>query len=399
MQESIKDAARAATSKPVQRAVVNTVLLVISAATLFGFAAIATALFFHNYLPEKAVSSPLYLQYGLVWNLLSCCPLSSLTSAVNRATHEHPFGIATLMSPQLKTEQEYDVSVTLSMPKSPVNMEMGNFMVRMLLIGDKGNGDLAKEALEYARGRKQITGKNVLYKVRRPALAPYSDPMVSLVSRLLWLGYHVLFPASQAMEMSVQLAERVSFAKDALVPASAYIEVEAGGAIQIYKASVTLTAQLRGLRWAMHHYRIVTFTVFTVAFWLCEILFMSAVWVVWLSFTASEGALDDPKSRRRRIDAGSDENDSDDDDDDDGQLSDYSNRSMPRSKSPHVKDDPDMKEEESRRQLADIPAAIGEGEADDEDEFDQPQSSAIRTGYKEQGKDSVRKRMSKTELQ
>ncbi|CEJ91004.1 hypothetical protein VHEMI06749 [[Torrubiella] hemipterigena] len=375
--ESIKDAARAATSKPVQRAVVNSVLLAISAATLFGFASIATALFFQNYLPEKAVSSPLYLQYGI--------------------THDHPYGIATLSSPQLKTEQEYDISVTLSMPKSPVNMERGNFMVRMLLIGDKGSGDLAAEALEYARSRKQISGKNVLYKVRRPALAPYSDPMVSLVSRLLWLGYHVLFPASQAMEMSIQLAERVSFAKDALVPASAYVEVEAGGSIQIYKAAVTLTAQLRGLRWAMHHYRIVTFTIFTVAFWLCEILFMSAVLLVWLSFTANEEPLDDGKSSRGRGHAGSD--DDDDSDEDDGQHSEYSHRSTQRTKSPNVKEDPDIKEEESQRQLADIPTAAGEGEADDEDDFDEPLSSATQTGYKEKGKDGVRKRSSKADLQ
>lgn len=271
-------------------------------------------------------------------------------------------------------------------------------MVRMLLIGDKGSGDLAAEALEYARSRKQISGKNVLYKVRRPALAPYSDPMVSLVSRLLWLGYYVLFPASQAMEMSVQLAERVSFARDALIPTSAYVEVEAGGSIQIYKAAVTLTAQLRGLRWAMHHYRIVTFTIFTVAFWLCEILFMSAVWLVWLSFTANEEPLDDGKSSRGRGHAGSDDDD-DDSDEDDGQHSDYSHRSTQRTKSPNVKEDPDVKEEESQRQLADIPTAAGEGEADDEDDFDEPLSSATQTGYKEKGKDGVRKRSSKADLQ
>lgn len=66
--ETLQDTARVITSKPVQRAVVNTVLLVSTAATLFCTAAIASLLFFQNFLPHEVVTLPLHLQYGWVYD-------------------------------------------------------------------------------------------------------------------------------------------------------------------------------------------------------------------------------------------------------------------------------------------------------------------------------------------
>lgn len=63
-QETLQETARAVTSKPVQRAVVNTVLLVSSAVSLFCFAAIACAVFFQNFVPDRYVTTPVHLQYG-----------------------------------------------------------------------------------------------------------------------------------------------------------------------------------------------------------------------------------------------------------------------------------------------------------------------------------------------
>lgn len=60
----LQGTARMITSKPVQRAVVNTVLLVSSALTLLGLASIATALFFQNHVPHQLLSTSVHLQYG-----------------------------------------------------------------------------------------------------------------------------------------------------------------------------------------------------------------------------------------------------------------------------------------------------------------------------------------------
>ena len=66
LKETLQETARVVTSKPVQRAVVNTVLLVSTAATLFCTASIASVLFFQNFLPHEVVTLPVHLQYGYV---------------------------------------------------------------------------------------------------------------------------------------------------------------------------------------------------------------------------------------------------------------------------------------------------------------------------------------------
>ena len=63
-QELVQETARVITSKPVQRAVINSFLLVAGAITLLGTAAIATAVFFQNYVPDQIVTRPIHLQYG-----------------------------------------------------------------------------------------------------------------------------------------------------------------------------------------------------------------------------------------------------------------------------------------------------------------------------------------------
>lgn len=57
---------RVATSKPVQRAAINTALLASGAISLFCLAAIATGLFFQNFVPDHLVTIPVHLQYGYV---------------------------------------------------------------------------------------------------------------------------------------------------------------------------------------------------------------------------------------------------------------------------------------------------------------------------------------------
>ena len=64
LQDTIQQTARVVTSKPVQRAVVNTVLVVSSAVSLLCVAAIASALFFQNFVPDQVLTTPVHLQYG-----------------------------------------------------------------------------------------------------------------------------------------------------------------------------------------------------------------------------------------------------------------------------------------------------------------------------------------------
>ncbi|OAA70518.1 SH3 domain protein [Cordyceps fumosorosea ARSEF 2679] len=381
-QETLRDAVRALTSKPMQRAVVNAILLASGIGTLLALAAISSALFFQAYLPHQVVTAPVHLQYG---------------------SSPNPYGIAPLVASRMKSLQDYDISVTFMMPRSPANLDRGNFMVSLHLIDSRDQTPIAARADEFARGHAGFGVSKVLFSSRRSALVPYEDPLVSLTSRVLLMGYLLLSSNSQRHELTVKLAERVSFEKDSLRPAAAYVEVEAGQDIQIYSTHLTLTAQLRGLRYLMVHYRLLTYVVLTLLFWFFEVLFMSAAWSAWSSYVSMPvdgGKLQRGVSGDR--DAATDSGDDleleggrgrADDEDEAGPS-----RSVKRDSSSSFKREPGFKGEETpERSLADIPLVGAEADDEDDTEEEDRKCQAVSgqgTSYRKEGSDTVRRRAS-----
>lgn len=171
-----------------------------------------------------------------------------------------------------KTEQHYDLSVTVTLPESPRNTDRGNFMVALHLL----DNDVATsmDVLHSPEsGRSLVDPQSVIYTTRRPALMPYVDPAVSLARRLAWLPFHLVFPKNDVYAMTLPLAENVVFSRSSRLPKSIYVELQAGQDIQTYEAAVTMTANLRGLRWILHNYRVVSFITLTLGFWSMEMLF------------------------------------------------------------------------------------------------------------------------------
>jgi seipin len=117
-------------------------------------------------------------------------------------------------------------------------------MVSLYLLGSENGYALAEDARKFANREPSFKQDDVLFHSRRPALLPYIDPVVSLASRILFLLYHLIFPTTQTCVMKIPVAERVVFPTDSSIPLSAYVEIEAGQGIQIYSASLTMTAQL-----------------------------------------------------------------------------------------------------------------------------------------------------------
>ena len=284
------------------------------------------------------------------------------------------------------------------MPRSPPNVERGNFMVTLYLLGQEANEKLEADALVFANSHAHFGSQKVVFSSRRPALVPYIDPVVSIAKRLLFLLYHMLVPSSQTCRMTVALAERLAFSKGTALPASAYVEVEAGQDIQIYQASLTLTAQLRGLRWLMFHYRLTTYLAFTFLFWICEIFFMALAWLVW---GAVLGSNETGKGRRRASMQTADN---------EGEMGRFPNHphAFPTyGKQPPLKHEPEIKEEDDEERSPLIPyIAVGGAEADDEEEFGEYDESGrkrmydsgIGTSYSEGTSASVRRRASRNAL-
>ncbi|GAB1315947.1 hypothetical protein MFIFM68171_06157 [Madurella fahalii] len=289
-------------SRGVQKTVITTTLLLIGAGLLYVPAVFGYLVFYYKYLPDQVTTVPVHLQYGVGPN---------------------PFGIAALSARnRMHDRQPYDITVSLTLPRSPANLNRGNFMVAMHLLsaasalGDTQQLQQLPHTLPYITPSPHSSSSQpslptridlpaylattqILFTSTRPALIPYADPLASFATRVLLLGYHVLFPRrAGAVRLAIPMAEQLSFSgsssssgppkqtgssrpslppQPAGLPTSLLLEVQAGQGIQVYDASVTFTARLRGLRWFMYTWWATAFGVFTFAFWAVEVVVMIGV--------------------------------------------------------------------------------------------------------------------------
>ncbi|AEO64265.1 uncharacterized protein THITE_2010413, partial [Thermothielavioides terrestris NRRL 8126] len=223
----------------VLKAATGTALVVFGAVLLYIPTVILYIIMYYRYLPELVTTVPVYLQYGVGPN---------------------PFGIASL--DHLHAFQPYDISVLLTLPRSPANLERGNFMVALHLLTPDPSASSSPN-LPYIPP----------HTAARPAILPYADPLASLAARLLLLPYHVLFPArASAARLALPMAEALAFAPRRAVPRSLLLEVQGGQALQVYEVSVRFVARLRGLRWLVYRWRVAAFVLITGGMWVAEVV-------------------------------------------------------------------------------------------------------------------------------
>ncbi|CAK7220021.1 hypothetical protein SBRCBS47491_004048 [Sporothrix bragantina] len=301
-----RDGYRAATSKTAQRTYIYATLLAITSSVLYGVSIIGYLAFYREYVPHQVRSAPVHLQYGPA---VPAIPSTASTKAgarlfaaesalqqqhPNGAQHvHHPYALTDLRSLGLKIDQDYDVSVVLSLPQTPSNQAVGNFMVEIALAASSVNSAsaaiVAAERLPPANPRDFLEsgGKRLLFAAARPALMTYTDPLVAQATRLTLLPLHFFAPeAASRSRLIVPMAESLSFSgsggPSAVLPAVLYLELRTNGLqeLQTYSAEVVFAARLSGLRWLMYHHRVFSFLLLTTTWWLVEVIFMLAVFAM-----------------------------------------------------------------------------------------------------------------------
>ncbi|CAK7216221.1 hypothetical protein SCUCBS95973_002736 [Sporothrix curviconia] len=326
----VRNGYRAATSKAAQRTYIYATLLAITSSVLYGVAIVGYLAFYREYVPHQVRSAPVHLQYGPAWPSIPSTAstkggarLFAAESAFQQHHHNgaqhahHPYALTDLRHLGLKTDQDYDVSVVLSLPQTPSNQAVGNFMVEIALAASSVNSAsaaiAAAERLPPANPRDFLEsgGKRVLFAAARPALMTYTDPLVAQATRLTLLPLHLFAPeAASRSRLIVPMAESLSFsgpgAPSAVLPAVLYLELRTNGLqeLQTYGAEVVFAARLSGLRWLMYRHRIFSFLLLTTTWWLVEVMFMLAVFVIFgLAFGG--GRSDDVASSSRPSTRGS----------------------------------------------------------------------------------------------
>ena len=96
----------------------TTTLFLATSFVLLSTSTTAFGLFYYNFIPQTDLERPIYLQY---------------------AADAYPSAVVPLKTNALISQQPYDVSIVLHMPRDPVNLGLGNFMLDLSLHGNTEN--------------------------------------------------------------------------------------------------------------------------------------------------------------------------------------------------------------------------------------------------------------------
>lgn len=250
------------------------VFLVISA-LLFAVSTTGYLIFYYNYIPPISLSIPLFLQYGV--------------------QNTAPYALADIPTGTLVSQQTYEVSVDLEMPRTPSNLETGIFMVDLRFLGAFDPLSEPPETLRQLMGNITTLGGDgysVLQHARKPAMLRYKSRSLGLVHKAMNLPWHVLgFRDLDTEKVKMVMCEKAVFKRGfGNVPKSLRLEIAAGGAttgfremtannqVQVYTASLTFSARFHGLRYLVYNHRILSFVVFSTIFYVVSIISLGMVW-------------------------------------------------------------------------------------------------------------------------
>lgn len=150
---------------------------------------------------------------------------------------EHPWGVTSLGS-DLASLQQYDVSVTLKLPRTPANHATGNFMLDLTLHSPPQTSVMGTN-----------TSTTLIAHSRRPAILTYTSPLVGTAHTLSRMPLYLIGWKREAETLEVPMFEDLEFARGwRNVPASLALEIQSREQMQVYRVEVNFRAKFRGLR-------------------------------------------------------------------------------------------------------------------------------------------------------
>ncbi len=195
--------------------------------------------FYFLSIPIVRTSVPCFLEYGL-----QTYPTAQLD--INSLDYQY-----------LKSLQRYNLGLELVVPDSESNLQLGNFMITMELLGKKNQ---------------------TLAKVSRPAHLKYQSPFLRMMKTGFYSVSLILDRALESSSISIPLIENyMESTKDQVK----YIKIVLGNSkVETYESFILIETHFQGLAYFMHHWWISTALFFISNIMLAEILIASYVWNV-----------------------------------------------------------------------------------------------------------------------
>ena len=322
-QNAILFPVRVATSPPLLRTYLRTLLLLIASSVLFAFAVIAYTSFYYSYVPIRGISVPVYLQFD--HGSTPAALFDSPSKLLPQGGKKWPHAVAGVQG--LVTRQKYDVSVEMTVPRSKRNLRAGNWMLDLSLRSHPSSvlasllgwdDDEDKEPLVATPDGGATTPPaplaaskpNVLAHSRRPAILTYRSWPTEHIHRFLRLPFYLTGFGSESETLHIRMLDAASFAE---APTSLRLELRSTVPLEVYSARVHIRARLEGLRWLMYRHRLASATVFILLFWATEMGVLLLTWGAASLFfgtsssspsSSAVGDSEDQKPRIKREDPG-----------------------------------------------------------------------------------------------
>ena len=279
MQSTVLVPVNVATSRSAIKAYLSTLLFLTFSLILIAISTTAYTLFYYRYVPQLGLEETLHLQYG-------------------DATYPH--ATTTLESSALTSQQPYDISLELHLPRTPNNLGAGNFMLDLSLLSRPTTATSAP-----ALSAVLPNSSSTLAHSRRPAILPYQSPLLAITHNIVALPWHTLGLKDLDTDvLSVPMFERMSFPRGwRNVPGAVKFELQSDQNLQVYSAKVIFNARFEGLRYVLYNYRVLSFLLFTSCFYLVSLTSTSIAWLMISSFLTSDSSPPkrEPDDERKKI--------------------------------------------------------------------------------------------------
>jgi len=201
-----------------QAAILFLVLLLLLWVSIFLYGS-----FYYSYMPSVSFSTPVHFFYtsdcDASESLLCSFPTANISFLKNERDPVMAFG------------QPYRVSLELEMPESPVNENLGMFMVKMSC---------------YSKGGKIVSS------VGRSTMLHYRSGLLQSLSTLMFSPFFLTGMAEQKQLIDVELFS--DYKTNAFQPCiGAVIEV-LSRRVQIYSSQLRIHAYFTGIRYVLYHF-------------------------------------------------------------------------------------------------------------------------------------------------
>ncbi|XP_065346788.1 seipin isoform X2 [Cloeon dipterum] len=182
--------------------------------------------FYYSYMPAVTHTRPVHLQFQPCEPHNGVCSFPSAHVVLTKRQQLLTFG------------QKYRIYLTLDMPESPKNKDLGMFMV-CLSMRDKD--------------------ANLMSHSCRAAMLHYKSELLLTIKTLLFSPFLIFGPTEEKQGVVVELFS--DYEEDSLKPATdAYVEIQSRNA-EIYASQLHIHAHFTGLRYLMFQWPIISATI------------------------------------------------------------------------------------------------------------------------------------------